>query len=505
MIEELGLAYLRAGVQSLALWLPDGATRPLGRRIRESVEGHIGLHDDRRVLDDGISALSSVRIDDAVRNLTAVATLPCRKTDIDKLRLKETACLYLGVALLQGQGRLDDAVFWWRERNRIAATIARHYGAHDPSEQIFDQFWPSHIGHTALLAIYVKRNLLQGRPYRKFYLLCPDGLSHGNRCLVDHWRNHFTLVAAEEQMPFSPEYLRYTAKNIYLEPLSDGVDNYFWQAYAEISRAWEQGGFGPLLALSHEELRRGDIALESLGVPKNAWYVCLHARSAGYKNMHDDLHDTLNADIYSYDLAVGAIVERGGWVIRMGDPSMPQLPPMTNVIDYAHSRQKSALMDIFLCATCRFYVGTSSGLAYVPPLFGVRSVLTNWFPVGTRPLNSDDLFIPKLHQYDADNRYVPFADSLAPPLGHIHARHTLAALGISVKDNTREDLRDIVIEMIDRLDNRLVDAADDEPLQARFNAVADTSRSYGNARIGRDFIRKHENLLPPEPRADGPS
>jgi hypothetical protein len=123
-------------------------------------------------------------------------------------------------------------------------------------------------------------------------------------------------------------------------------------------------------------------------------------------------------------------------------------------------------------------------------------VFTNWFPTGARPLNSSDIFIPKLHWYDEQDEFVPFAESLAPPLGHIHANPTLRALGVSLKDNTREDLRDAVVEKLDRLEAKATYTAEDNHLQTHFDAVAINSRSFGNARIGRDFIRKYRSLLP---------
>jgi len=123
-------------------------------------------------------------------------------------------------------------------------------------------------------------------------------------------------------------------------------------------------------------------------------------------------------------------------------------------------------------------------------------VFTNWFPTGTRPLNSTDLFIPKMHRYDQRGEFAPFAESLAPPLGHIHVKSTLATLGVSLCENSREELRDVVTEMMDRLDGRHVCTAEDQALRARFDAVATGARSFGNAQIGRDFIRKYRGLLP---------
>ena len=468
-----------------------------------SPHGHGGRatasNDDlRRLNRRAIEALDNVDIAGCIRNALPGATTT--DGEIERLLIKEEACHYLAVALIQGLGRMDDAVLWWRERKRVTTAIARFFLERDRlvddlRGRIFDQFWSSHIGHAAMLGIHVKRNLLEGRPYKLWLLRAPEP-SRGNRYLVDLWQRYFTLAESPTELPFPADGLRYGCKDLFLEERLIGPETYFWQAYAEISRAWEQAGGGPLFELSNHDIQLGEEALSAMGIPAGAWYVCLHVRSAGFKALHEGLQDALNADITTYGPAIDAIVQRGGWVIRMGDSSMPKLPARNGVVDYAHSPQKADRIDIFLCATCRFYVGTSSGLAYVPNLFEVPCVFTNWFPTATRPLNSSDLFIPKLHWYDSENDFVPFADSLAPPLGHIHAKSTLRTMGISLKDNAPEDLRDVVIEMLDRLESGVTYTAEDEHLQVRFDAVATHSRSFGNASVGRNFLRKYRGLLP---------
>jgi len=457
--------------------------------------------DLREVLRQAAVALNKVEISECIRSGMLVATAPCDNGDVERLGIKEEACHYLAVALLQGYGRLDEAILWWRERKRIADAIVQHElsscgAVLEPRTEIFDRFWSGHIGHTALLGVHVKRNLLEGPPYRSLALVRAPSPGLGNRYLANKWHRYFTLADHGHELPPPFAYFRHGCKNIYLEDRPLGPDAYYWQPYAEISQAWEAAAGGPLLELSPREIERGVQALSSMGVPRGAWYVCLHVRSRGFKVMHEGLQDSLNAAIRSYDLAIGAIVDRGGWVIRMGDPSMPKLPPQKQVIDYAHSSHKADWLDIFLCATCRFYIGTSSGLAYVPNLFSTPSLFTNWFPTGTRPLNGTDLFIPKLHWYEKAGEYAPFAESLAPPLGHIHALSTLRQMDISLKDNTREDLRDVVLEMLDRLEGTAVYTTEDKAFQACFEAVCATSRCFGNAKIGRDFVRKHRSLLP---------
>jgi putative glycosyltransferase (TIGR04372 family) len=470
--------------------------RALATRVSRSVPKTLpALREHHRL---AVMALDNADIAGCIRHALPVASLSCSDEEIDKLLIKEGACFYLGLAYLQGLGQLDTAILWWRERSRTAERIARHFlgpralSAHKP---MFDSFWSRHLGHTAVLGIHVKRHLLEGPPYMPLTLVGTPESNPGNPCLVNHLRKYFDFVESTAHLPFPDRYVRYISRNMFLEPRLLGPQTYYWQVYAEISRAWEQAGGEALLNLSEEEVRRGREALSVMGIPRSAWYVCLHVRAAGYKATHEELQAALNADIRTYDLAIDAIVERGGWVVRMGDRSMPKLPHRRGVVDYAHSPQKTDWMDVFLFGTCRFYVGTSSGPAYVPNLFGVPGVFTNWFPTGTRPLNSCDIYIPKLHWYESDGDFVPFIESLAPPLGYIHADQTLQRLGVAIKENTREELRDVVVEMLDRLEATAVYTAEDTNLQAAFDMVARHARSYGSARIGRDFVRKYRRLL----------
>jgi len=61
--------------------------------------------------------------------------------------------------------------------------------------------------------------------------------------------------------------------------------------------------------------------------------------------------------------------------------------------------------------------------------------------------------------------------------------------------NTPEEIREVVSEMLDRLDGNLSYTEADEALQSAFDAVAETNLSIGNARAGRDFLRRNSRLL----------
>ncbi|HYR42850.1 MAG TPA: hypothetical protein VER98_07505, partial [Terriglobia bacterium] len=191
----------------------------------------------RRINYRAARALNKVDIAECIRNAMPIATTFYKDGDIDKLRIKEEACHYLAVALLQGLGRLDEAVLWWRERNRVAAAIAEQYFRQDYfipylDSRMFDHFWSGHIGHTALLGIHVKRNLLEGEPHRTLTLLRSSEPHLGNAYLVNYWQKYFTLADG-----LATDFSRYGSKNIFLEERPVGPETYYWQAYAEISQA----------------------------------------------------------------------------------------------------------------------------------------------------------------------------------------------------------------------------------------------------------------------------
>jgi putative glycosyltransferase (TIGR04372 family) len=250
-----------------------------------------------------------------------------------------------------------------------------------------------------------------------------------------------------------------------------------------------------LLRLPPEWHSRAPAKLRDLGVPEDGWHVCLHVRSSGFYAHHRERMSCLNADIASYIPAIREIVARGGTVLRMGDPSMPPLRKMRGVIDYAHSPQRIDWLDVYLCATARFFIGTSSGLGYVPALFDIPGVFTNWFPVGTRPWRARDMYIPKLHRERATGRVVPFSLSLAPPLGYVHVPRRLHAMGMELVDNTPEEITEIVLEMLQELEGGVRVSPDNRAKAATFDEIATATGCSGKSRPGAGFLNRHADLL----------
>lgn len=417
---------------------------------------------------------------------------------IDFAEFRANTLNFQAIIHLQGHGDLDAAEALWRSMGVEIAALIRRLGGASDDRVYLGNFWTASIGHICVIDYFVKSQLLRGRLASDIVMYVPRGQFVANRTLLDHWRHLVRFVESPEKLPIPELHVRLRSPSIFLLDYPAEFPGYYWGPMGRVHAEWAARGLPPLMALGEREMRAGKAALRAMGLPKSAWFVCLHVRAKGFKASHDDLHDHLNGDIADYLPMIDAIVARGGYVVRMGDPAMPKLPDRPGLIDYAHSPFKDAATDVFLCASCAFYVGTSSGLGYVPGLFGVRAVYTNWFPIGTRPFQPDDLYIPKKLRYKSDGALLPFAEALSPPYGHVHYPEMLDRRGIEVVPNTPQEIVDVALEMHDRMTGPDVPIpADAAALNDRFERVAQASRCHGNARIGREFLRAHSNLLPP--------
>jgi putative glycosyltransferase (TIGR04372 family) len=265
--------------------------------------------------------------------------------------------------------------------------------------------------------------------------------------------------------------------------------------YYRVNADW--GDRAPLLTLTDEHRAAGEAALRQLGIPEGAWYVCLHAREGGYSQEDERVHSYRNSDVLRLIPTIEYIVSRGGWCVRMGDPSMVPLPRMRGLVDYAHHPLRSPLLDVFLCATCRFFLGNTSGLFLVSTVFGVPSVLANMIPITSMGFGPRDLSIPKLLWSVHKRGYLTFAEVLRSDLANARISAAFRDAGVEPVENTAEDVHDLAAEMLDHIEGRGAQYEGFAPLQKRFARLLRPNHfCYGTrSRIGARFAHKYQDLL----------
>ena len=117
--------------------------------------------------------------------------------------------------------------------------------------------------------------------------------------------------------------------------------------------------------------------LNSLGYKDKDWHICVHVRSEDFYNEKNNTAQSFrNSPIEDYYLLFKKITDLGGWVFRMGDSSMPKVDKSyfknnaNKIIDYANSKFKNDVLDVAICATCKLFVSSPSGLHTVAHSFG---------------------------------------------------------------------------------------------------------------------------------------
>ncbi|GAA5163823.1 TIGR04372 family glycosyltransferase [Viridibacterium curvum] len=353
-------------------------------------------------------------------------------------------------------------------------------------------FFLDRIGHLAIEPDCLLRDQALGLvPARKWVMLAP---SHrvANSHLLRYWEPHFLVIRSRLLCFVIQSATRWKLgmhdASSYMRAIGRTQSAY------RVYRDW--GRRPPVLQLSAEDIEWGAQQLELMGVPRDAWFVCLHVREAGFSPVDEELHRHRNADIHNTCLAVEEIVRRGGWVIRLGDPSMTPMPAMPQTIDYAHHPLRSPRLDIYLCARSRFILGNTSGIAIVGTIFGVPSALANMIPITAMGYERQDISIPKLIWSSTEQAYVSMRSLIDQGLGSAQYYSQYLAEGVVPEENSAEDILDLTLEMFDSLDSEVRDP-EALRLQAAFSdSLRDGDYAYKAASsTGARFLRKHQDKL----------
>jgi putative glycosyltransferase (TIGR04372 family) len=325
-----------------------------------------------------------------------------------------------------------------------------------------------------------------------------------NRFLLGFWTSkcrvisHPILVTLLAPLKWS----RFTGTPIYLleykirsaqgELLEQG------SALDEIERQFQKINAGkPWFTIDDDLHDRGEQVLEQLGIPPDSWWVVLHVREGAYHGVNGGPRVS---DPLSYLDAAQAIIDRGGYVIRIGDSGTTPLPAVDGLVDYAHSSVKSDWMDIFVIGAARFLLGSISGPNDIARLFGVPAANANGVPMSQGLLDKNTMVIPKLLMSGSPPSALSFNKVLGSELFRdLHTRTAFDEAGITEQDNTPEEIRELAEEMMDRLDGSASYDATDNELHHQFKELVlsrTTPQTYGtHTKIGRHFLRTHADLF----------
>ena len=248
------------------------------------------------------------------------------------------------------------------------------------------------------------------------------------------------------------------------------------------------------------ERERARLIMERFGLPREAKFVCVHVREAGFSaRVQSPGHNAIrNADVMTYRAAIEYLVRQGFWVVRMGEATVTPLPPMERVIDYARSPCKSAFMDIVLVAEGEFYVGSSAGLVNVAYIFNKFILMANALPLESAAWHPRHFWIPKLLYSTAEQRYLTYAEVVSRGIGAYHRLQHYAAAQVEIHDNSPEDILEGTQELHRWYLGDPGYSDEDVRAQRAFTQLFPPEyMGYGTrSRVCASFLRRYRHLMP---------
>ena len=274
--------------------------------------------------------------------------------------------------------------------------------------------------------------------------------------------------------------------------------------------------FQPHISFTKEEEIKGKKILSDFGIPEHAKFVCLIIRDSAYLDRAKDLdnlpnrfdyHRYRDGDIDKYMLAAEELSKRGYYVFRMGAKVLKPLKSSNpKIIDYAYLGMRSEFMDIYLGAKCTFCVSLAGAGFFGIPFIFRRPNAYIMVPFGHLcTSNKYDLMITKNHISTRNNKKLNFTEIFSSNVALSFKADEFDDQNIRLEENSSEEIRDLVIEMDDRLNGNWKETEEDVELQKKFWKIFKENikklnlsiPEHGkiNTKFCSTYLRKNKNLI----------
>ena len=250
--------------------------------------------------------------------------------------------------------------------------------------------------------------------------------------------------------------------------------------------------FSSHISFTSEEEIKGKKILEKLGLPKNAKFICLLVRDAGYLNRHEKTqnvgrwshHNFRDGNIDKYVLAAEELASRGYYVFRMGiNVLKPLKSPNPKIIDYANSEIRSHFMDIYLGAKCYFCISSQGGFDAIPIIFR-RPVAIIEVPIGLFFTSSEKILLLTKHLINKlSKKELTISEIFSSNVGIAQSSKEYEDNNVEILENSPEEIRDFIIEMDERLKENWKETDEDVFLQKKFWSVFERNMSNLNPKL----------------------
>jgi putative glycosyltransferase (TIGR04372 family) len=329
----------------------------------------------------------------------------------------------------------------FNELNFLREELIKRYYPNLNKDFIRNFYFKGSFGNILAIWAYLE-SMKIGLSYKKDLIFLNDSKKLTNPHIFKYFKKYITeyhLENSYDNLNFLDEIL-WPDLGDYI-PMKNGAPNQYFSINKILSEKKQKNILEPLFKLSENDKIIGDKILKEFGISASSWHVTLHVRISGYRTGDKDYFR--NADIFNYLPAIETVIKKGGIVFRVGDKSMPALPKIKGLIDYCHTTLKSDFMDVYLAATSKFIIGTSSGYWSLGRLFNIPVLMTNCPNASIfYTMTDNDIFLPKKIFGKDSKKILSLEEFFSPNLAiRVFWNDYIKNNNIILEENTSEDLK----------------------------------------------------------------
>ena len=255
----------------------------------------------------------------------------------------------------------------------------------------------------------------------------------------------------------------------------------------------------PVVALTAEEISRGEVLLREAGFDLNQEFVCyatrtdsyyqklreagVNAKSRAVRNPHESVYRDVGKSLNL----------KGLNMVRMGKDLDSKISMETYpwIFDYA-TICRSDFLDVILFSQCRFLISGATGSVLLRAIFNLPTINSDTYRIHSNWFR-DDLSTFQKVRFVSDGRLATVSEMVKMGDAFSDERHQ-EKLGVELVKNTAEEILAACEEMIARLNGTWESTEEDEILQTRYWDLICKS-GHNGGRIGAKFLRDNQDLL----------
>jgi len=220
----------------------------------------------------------------------------------------------------------------------------------------------------------------------------------------------------------------------------------------------------PFINFTENEIKKGNLLLNKIGISNSNNYICFFARDSKYKSENIDNQSVRNSNINDQLKGIDFIVNDNFKAVRIGREVEAKLKSKNkNIIDYPLSNFKSEFFDIYLIFHSKFIIGTGSGIEDIAVLNRKKILTVNFASLAELYIYSSDFYrpiiLPKKYINLRTNQIMTFKEVFQNKIHHdYHDVISLKNMGYGILSNSEDEIKNAIVEM-----NNFVDSKNEIP------------------------------------------